>query len=76
MAYSYANRFEDASRIFDDPDRIQYINTRGNERRFIAVGKAIKFITAVVYSVRSALLRIISARQAKRGEINDYLVIE
>ena len=28
---------EDASKIFDDPDRIQCINSRGNEKRFITV---------------------------------------
>jgi len=65
--------FEDASKVFDDPDRIQYINTRENERRFITVGKVIKFIIAVVYTVRTGLLRIISARQARKSEINDYL---
>lgn len=65
--------FEDASKVFDDPDRIQYINVKGNEKRFVTVGKVIKFIVAVVYTVRSGLLRIISARQARKNEINDYL---
>ncbi|GJM36526.1 MAG: hypothetical protein DHS20C18_55270 [Saprospiraceae bacterium] len=65
--------FEDAKNVFDDPHRIQYINTRGNERRFITVGKVIKFIITVVYTVRTGLLRIISARQARKSEINDYL---
>lgn len=65
--------FEDASKIFDDPNRIQYINTKGNEKRYITVGRVIKFIVAVVYTVRSGLLRIISARQARSGEIKDYL---
>jgi hypothetical protein len=27
---------------FDDPHRIQYINTQGNEKRFKTVGKVIK----------------------------------
>lgn len=58
--------FEDAKKVFDDQDRIQYINARGNEKRFITVGKVIKFIITVVYTVRSGLLRIISARQARR----------
>jgi len=58
--------FEDASKVFDDPDRIQYISNRGNEKRFITVGKIINFIVAVVYTVRSGLLRLISARQARR----------
>jgi uncharacterized DUF497 family protein len=65
--------FEDAGGVFDDPDRIQYIYTKGNERRYVTVGKVIKFIVAVVYTVRSGLLRIISARQARNSEINDYL---
>ena len=66
-------RFEDATKVFDDPDRIQYIASKGNERRFITVGKVIKIIVAVVYTVRSGMLRIISARQARKSEINDYL---
>ena len=57
--------FEDATKIFDDPDRIQYISTRGNERRFLAVGRVIKYIVAVVYTVRSGMLRIISGRQER-----------
>lgn len=65
--------FEDATKVFDDPNRIQYIAGKGNERRFITVGKVIKFIVAVVYTVRSGMLRIISARQARKNEINDYL---
>lgn len=65
--------FDDAKRIFDDPHRIQYINKQGNERRYVTVGKVIKFIITVVYTVRSGLLRIISARQARESEINDYL---
>lgn len=65
--------FEDAKRVFDDPDRIQYINAKGLEKRFITVGKVIKFIVAVVYTVRVGVLRIISARQARNNEIKDYL---
>lgn len=65
--------FEEASKVFGDPDRIQYISERGNERRYVTVGKVIKFMIAVVYTVRSGLLRIISARQARSSEINDYL---
>lgn len=65
--------FEDAREVFDDPDRIQYISDRGNEKRFLTVGKVIKFIVAVVYTVRSGALRIISARQAKQREVKDYL---
>ena len=65
--------FEDASEVFNDPYRIQYVSERGNERRYVTVGKVIKFIIAVVYTVRSGLLRIISARQAMGSEINEYL---
>jgi uncharacterized DUF497 family protein len=65
--------FEDAKQVFKDSDRIQYISTRGNEKRYVTVGKVINFIIAVIYTVRSGLLRIISARQARKSEINDYL---
>lgn len=65
--------FEDARKVFDDPNRIQYINAKEAEKRFITVGKVIKFIVAVVYTVRLGVLRIISARQARKHEINDYL---
>ncbi|MBL7783505.1 MAG: BrnT family toxin [Saprospiraceae bacterium] len=33
----------------------------------------IHFIVAVVYTVRYGLIRIISARQARKNEINNYL---
>lgn len=65
--------FEDAKEVFNDRNRIQYITNRGNERRYVTVGKVIKFIVAVVYTVRSGLLRIISARQARKREIHHYL---
>ncbi len=65
--------FEDASKVFDDPHRIQYINSSGNEKRFITVGKVIKFIITLVYTVRVGVLRIISARQASATERNAYL---
>lgn len=65
--------FEDASKVFDDPHRIQYITARGNEKRFTTVGKVIKFIITVVYTVRTGVLRIISARQTRGSERNAYL---
>jgi uncharacterized DUF497 family protein len=65
--------FEDASKVFDDSHRIQYINSSGNEKRFITVGKVIKFIITVIYTVRLGALRIISARQARDNERNSYL---
>ncbi len=65
--------FEDASKVFNDPHRIQHINSTGNEKRFRTVGKVIKFIITVVYTVRTGVLRIISARQASVSERNAYL---
>jgi len=43
--------FEDASGVFEDKDRIQYISVRGKERRFATIGKVIKVIFMVVYRV-------------------------
>lgn len=65
--------FEDASKIFEDANRVQYIVKRGNEKRFVTVGKVIKLIVTVVYAVRQKAFRIISARQARKKEIHDYL---
>lgn len=65
--------FEDASEIFDDKDRIQYIQNRNGERRWRTVGKIVGLLFSVVYTVRSNVFRLISARRASRKEKRDYL---
>lgn len=68
--------FEKAKEVFDDEYRIEYPGTlnTGNETRALTVGKVMgRFIIAVVYTIRDAYIRIISARQARKEEIKDYI---
>lgn len=68
--------FERAKDVFEDEDAIAYPgHTKDGENRFLLVGKVLgKFIIAVVFTVRKQIYRIISARQARKEEIKDYLV--
>lgn len=68
--------FERAKDVFEDEDAIAYPgHTKDGENRFLLVGKVLgKFIIAVVFAVSRQIYRIISARQARKEEIKDYLV--
>lgn len=39
------------SKVFDDPNRLQKINIRGTERRYLTIGKAFKVFMTVIYTV-------------------------
>lgn len=66
--------FEEASTVFADDDSLEQGATIRGERRIIRVGKtATKLILMVVYTLRKAVIRIISARQAGRSERNAYI---
>lgn len=65
--------FEDATDIFNDRDRIQYIKTRDGERRYKAVGKAFEAIITVIYTVRNLIIRVISARRSSKEERKAYI---
>lgn len=67
--------FDRAREVFEDKDAIAYPGkTKDGERRFMIVGKVLgRFIIAVVYTVKTAVYRIISARQAGKNEIKDYI---
>ncbi len=66
--------FEDAKGVFDDKKRIQYIPPRNlyGERRWKTVGSLLNSITTVIYTVRNAVFRIISARRANKKEKRRY----
>jgi uncharacterized DUF497 family protein len=68
--------FERAKEVFEDEDALTYPGkVKDGEFRFLIVGKVLgKFIVAVVFTVRAAVYRIISARQARNNEIKDYLI--
>ncbi len=65
--------FDTASRIFLDPNRIEKfdINNSDYEDRIISIGFYEK-VLYVVYTERMDNIRIISARKADKGEINEY----
>ena len=66
--------FHFASKIFEDENRIEWEDRRHDygEKRFITIGKIINSIVVVVYTLRKAVIRIISARPAKRKERDLY----
>jgi uncharacterized DUF497 family protein len=65
--------FEDARDVFEDKDRIQYIQNRNGERRWRTVGSILGLLFSVVYTVRSSIFRLISARRASKKEKREYL---
>ena len=66
--------FEQAKTVFEDNDAIELEATHKGEYRIIRIGKtATKFILLVVYTMRGLIIRLISARQASKGERNLYI---
>lgn len=66
--------FEDASSIFEDDNRLQYAVESRDEVRYITIGKVLKVIVAVVYTIRNFTYRIISARPARKDERKAYIM--
>ncbi|MDP1697344.1 MAG: BrnT family toxin [Xanthomonadaceae bacterium] len=66
--------FEDAARVFLDPNRLDRHDHRENygEDRFLTIGLVGMVELAVVYTVRSDIFRIISARKAESNERHEY----
>jgi hypothetical protein len=65
--------FEDAIDVFNDDERVNYRSDRHGETRFKTLGKALLVIMIVIYTVRDAAVRIISARRATKKERRTYL---
>lgn len=65
--------FENASKVFDDENRLQFVSDHDNERRYVTIGKSFKAIIAVVYTIRNFVYRLISARPAGKTERERYL---
>jgi uncharacterized protein len=67
--------FEQAKEVFEDKNAVITASNTGNsEDRWIVIGKTLKqFLIAVVFTIRDVSIRIISARQARKNEIKDYL---
>ena len=66
--------FETARKVFDDPFAVDIEDRSANygevRRRIVGVGN--RLILTVIYTERSELIRIISARKATRAERKEY----
>lgn len=65
--------FEDATDVFKDKNRLEYVSDRQGETRYLTVGKVFQVIISVVYTARDLIIRIISARLASQDERRAYL---
>lgn len=66
--------FEEVKTVFDDKNAIEFEATQHGEYRIVRIGKtAAQFILFVVYTMRGMVVRLISARQAKKEERNLYI---
>jgi uncharacterized DUF497 family protein len=66
--------FETASHVFLDPNRMEYYDeahSSSEEDRYITIGYVAEVLT-VVYTDRSNVMRIISARAATKKERDRY----
>ncbi len=66
--------FNQAKEVFNDKDKIEITDKRedyGEERTKI-IGKAMDLLLSVIYTMRDATVRLISARASSRKERKDY----
>ena len=63
--------FDDASEVFYGPIILRQSN-RNNEERWIATGHSEDRLIAVVFTRRADVIRIISARRARKNEEREY----
>ena len=66
--------FPFATRVFDDENRLTVIDCRCDygETRYITLGKVDNRVYVVAHTIRSSLIRIISARKANKRETKRY----
>ena len=67
-------RFEMAKEVFEDQNAVEFRSTSSTEFRVLRIGKTLgRILVAVVYTLRSVSVRIISARQASKEETKSYI---
>jgi len=68
--------FNEAKNVFDDSKRKIAPDLRKDygEERWLTIGKVLDTIVVVVYTIRSEVSRIISARYAKKAERDKYYI--
>ncbi len=63
--------FDDAVEIFDGPILLCR-SDRNHEERWVAIGKSNDHVIAVIFTRRNDIIRIISARSARKNEKKSY----
>ena len=63
--------FDDAIEVFYGPILL-YRSDRSNERRWVAIGFLEDKLIAVIFTPRANVIRIISARRARKNEERKY----
>ncbi|TKT71869.1 BrnT family toxin [Afipia massiliensis] len=63
--------FDDAVEVFDGPILL-YRSDRNLEERWVAIGKSNDHVIAVIFTRRNDIIRIISARSARKNEKESY----
>ena len=66
--------FPFATRAFDDENRVTVIDNRRDygETRYITLAKIDNRLYVVAFTLRSSIIRLISARKAKNKEVKRY----
>lgn len=64
--------FEEAQKIWDDPNLIVLPAKKRGEKRKLAIGRYCAMLFSVVYTEREIVIRIISARRATAKEVRYY----
>jgi hypothetical protein len=64
--------FNDATEVFDDPLAFTYSSPHATEARRVTVGSMKGTLVAVISTERNRVIRIISARVARRKERQQY----
>jgi uncharacterized protein len=63
--------FDEATEIFYGPVMVRR-SDRKDEERWVAIGALVSRLIAVIFTRRANIIRIISARRARKNEERDY----
>ena len=64
--------FEEAQKLWDDPDLIEIPVRTSDEPRFLVIGRISGKYWSAVITYRDDIIRIISVRRARKEEVNIY----
>ena len=64
--------FDEAQKLWDDPDRIVIPAKDLDEPRFLLIGKIGRKYWSAVYTIRKEQIRLISVRRARKNEKEVY----